>query len=152
MLLGVGAALHSELSGRRNITIGCLALGLSRRDVAEKEAEIIEFAGLVDFIDLPMRTYSSGMKARLHFAIATAVTPEILLIDEALAVGDKEFKKKSSARIQEIRDRAGTVILVSHNLAEIKQTCTRAIWLENGMVAMDGPATEVVAAYSPEES
>jgi len=151
MLLGVGAALKSTLSGRRNIRIGCLALGIPGKQIDELEPKIIEFAGLEDFIDLPMRTYSSGMRARLHFSIATAVAPEILLIDEALAVGYKEFKRRSAARIREIRDKAGTVFLVSHNLSEIRGTCDRVIWLQDGQIVMDGPTEEVLAAYTADD-
>jgi teichoic acid transport system ATP-binding protein len=148
MLLGVGATLKPDLSGRRNIMIGGLALGLSRVQVEEMEASIIEFAGLGDFIDLPLRTYSSGMRARLHFSIATAVTPEILLIDEFLSVGDKEFRSKSAKKIEEIRANAGTVFLVSHNLTEIERSCERVIWLEKGQIVVDGPTEEVLAAYT----
>ena len=152
MLLGVGAALHRSLSGRRNIMLGCLALGMTKDEVLEREASIIEFSGLEDFIDLPMNTYSSGMRARLHFSIATAVTPEILLIDEALAVGDKEFKRRSRRRIRQIRDNAGTVVLVSHNLNEIQSTCERTIWLERGEVVMEGSTEEVIAAYTRDDA
>ncbi len=151
MLLGVGAALRPKVSGRRNIMIGGLALGMSGDEVVAHEQSIIEFAGLEDFIDLPMETYSSGMKARLGFAIATAVDPEILLIDEALAVGDKDFKRRSAARIKEIREHAGTVLLVSHNLNEIRDSCSRVIWMEHGSIVADGPADEVVAAYTADD-
>ena len=94
-----------------------------------------------------METYSSGMRARLHFAVATALAPEILLIDEALAVGDREFRDKSAARLDEHRAAAGTVILVSHNLAEIRRSCSRVIWLQDGLVAADGPTGEVLSVY-----
>jgi teichoic acid transport system ATP-binding protein len=146
-LLGVAAALQPSLSGRRNIMIGCLALGLSRHDIERRVDSIIAFSGLEDFIDLPMRAYSSGMKARLTFSIATAVAPDILLIDEALSVGDRQFRRRSARRINEIRQNAGTIFLVSHNLAEIRQSCTRAIWLDHGRMLMDGPVDEVVDAY-----
>jgi teichoic acid transport system ATP-binding protein len=151
MLLGVGAALKPGLSGRRNIMIGGLALGMSRDEVSGHEQSIIDFAGLQDFIDLPMEAYSSGMKARLHFAIATAVSPEILLIDEALAVGDKDFRRRSAARIREIREQAGTVFLVSHNLHEIRGSCSRTLWMEHGQVVMDGATDEVIAAYTADD-
>lgn len=151
MLLGVGATLKSELSGRRNIMIGGLALGLTRQEVQRLEPQIIEFSGLEDFIDLPMKTYSSGMRARLHFSIATAVTPEILLIDEFLSVGDKQFRKRSAERIEQIRSDAGTVVLVSHNLNEIQRSCERVIWLEKGKIVMDGDADDVIEAYTSSE-
>nr|MCS5672564.1 ABC transporter ATP-binding protein [Acidimicrobiales bacterium] len=108
---------------------------------------VAEFTGLGDFLDLRMETYSSGMRARLHFAVATALAPEILLIDEALAVGDREFRDKSAARLDEHRAAAGTVLLVSHNLAEIRRSCSRVIWLQEGLVAADGPTEDVLAAY-----
>ncbi len=146
-LLGVAAALNPSLSGRRNIYLGGLALGLSSADIERQVEQIIEFSGLEEFIDLPMRAYSSGMRARLHFSIATAVAPEILLIDEALAVGDREFRRRSARRIEEIRGHAGTIFLVSHNLNEIRRMCTRAIWIDHGTMLMDGDPEEVVDAY-----
>jgi len=149
--LGVGAALKPALSGRHNVYIGGLALGLSMKDIQERFDDIVRFAGLRRFIDMPMKTYSSGMRARLHFAIATAVTPEILLIDEALAVGDRKFRKRSARRVEEIRQEAGTVLLVSHGLDEIVRSCTRAVWLERGRMLMDGPPDAVVDAYTKAE-
>lgn len=146
-LLGVGAALLPDLSGERNIMLGGLALGFSRKEVAEMRDQIVEFAELQDFIDLPMRTYSSGMQARLKFAIATAKQHEILIVDEALAVGDRRFRRRSESRIREIRDHAGTVFLVSHSMGSIRDTCERTLWLNQGVLEMDGPTDEVVAAY-----
>lgn len=151
-LLGVSAALRASLSGRRNILIGCLALGMTPAETEQRTDEIIDFAGLRESIDLPMRTYSSGMKARLNFAIATAATPEILLIDEALAVGDEDFRRRSQQRIDEIRGNAGSVVLVSHNLNEIAQGCDRVVWLEQGELRMVGGSDEVVAAYIESQS
>jgi teichoic acid transport system ATP-binding protein len=107
----------------------------------------VEFSGLGEFIDMPMRTYSSGMGARLRFAIAAAKTHDVLLVDEALATGDKEFRKKSEQRIRELRDAAGTVFLVSHSMKSITDTCDRTIWVDNGKLRMDGPTKEVVKAY-----
>lgn len=146
-LLGVGAALIPHLSGDRNIVLGGLALGLSRKEIEEVHQRIIDFAELQDFIDLPMRTYSSGMQARLKFAIATIKQHEILIVDEALAVGDRRFRKRSEDRIREIRDNAGTVFLVSHSMNSIRETCSRTIWLNKGELMMDGPTEEVVTAY-----
>lgn len=146
-LLGVGAVLQPSLSGRRNITLGTLALGLSKRDAESKVEEIISFAGLEDFIDLPMRTYSSGMKARLHFSIATAVSPEILMIDEALAVGDEVFRQRSDARIRELQEAAGTIFVVSHSMDSITDTCTRVLWLDAGRVIAEGDPEDVVEQY-----
>jgi teichoic acid transport system ATP-binding protein len=146
-LLGVAAALNPSLSGRRNIYLGGLALGLSTAEINKRVDKIIEFSGLDEFIDLPMRAYSSGMRARLHFSIATAVAPDILLIDEALAVGDREFKRRSFRRIEDIRNSAGTIFVVSHNLNEIRRMCTRAIWIDHGVMTMDGDPEDVVDAY-----
>lgn len=146
-LLGVGAALISDLSGDKNISLGGLALGYTRREVDELREEIIEFAELEEFIDLPMRTYSSGMSARLKFAIAASKQHEILIVDEALAVGDARFRKRSEAKIREIRENAGTVFLVSHSMGSILDTCSRVIWLNKGVLQMDGDAKTVVDAY-----
>jgi teichoic acid transport system ATP-binding protein len=146
-LLGVGAALIPDLSGDRNIILGGLALGLPLKEVEELHDSIVEFAELQDFIDLPMRTYSSGMQARLKFAIATIKQHDILIVDEALAVGDRRFRDRSEGRIREIRDNAGTVFLVSHSMKSIRDTCSRVIWLHQGQLVMDGPTEEVVTAY-----
>lgn len=147
-LLGVGAVLNPNLSGRRNVILGGLALGMSRRDIDARFDDVIDFAGLQDFVDVPLKAYSSGMKARLHFAIATAVTPEILLVDEALAVGDDDFRERSLARIEEIREDAGTIFFVSHNRREVERTCSRAMWLDQGRVMADGEAGAVLAEYA----
>lgn len=146
-LLGVGAALIRDLSGERNVILGGLALGMSQREIEERYDDIVDFSGIRDFIELPMRTYSSGMTARLKFAIATAQTHEILIVDEALAVGDQKFRNRSESRIREIRDNAGTVFLVSHSMRSIRDTCNRVVWIEKGTLMMDGPTDEVVDAY-----
>ncbi|MEE2767738.1 MAG: ABC transporter ATP-binding protein [Actinomycetota bacterium] len=145
--LGVQAVLRPHLTGWRNIHLGLLAQGLTAGEAAERAGEVAEFTGLGDFLELRMETYSSGMRARLHFAVATALAPEILLIDEALAVGDREFRKKSDTRLDEHRQAAGTVLLVSHNLAEIRRSCSRVIWLQEGLVVADGPTKDVLSAY-----
>ncbi len=146
-LLGVNAALLGEISGERNVILGGLALGMSPREIEAKAQGIIEFAGVEDSADMPMNTYSSGMSARLRFAIAVARPHSILLVDEALAVGDKEFRVKSEARIRELRDAASTVFLVSHSMKSIRSTCDRVIWLRQGEIVMDGDPDEVVKAY-----
>lgn len=146
-LLGVNAALIPELSGERNVVLGGLALGLSPRQVQERYQEIVDFADIGEFIDYPMRTYSSGMQARLRFAIATATTQRVLLIDEALATGDAEFRERSEERIREMRDRAGTVFLVTHTLAEIERSCNRCVWIDDGRLRMDGEVDAVLDAY-----
>lgn len=146
-LLGVNAALLPRLTGERNIMIGGLALGLSTREVKENVRGVADFAELGDFLYLPMSSYSSGMASRLRFAISTIRTPEILMIDEALATGDASFRKKSSARIDEIRDQAGTVFFVSHSLASVRAMCTRALWIEKGELVADGDVDDVADAY-----
>ena len=146
-LLGVNAALINDLSGERNIVLGGLALGMTPEEVKEKYDSIAEFAAIGEFLDLPMRTYSSGMAARLRFAIAASVTHRVLLIDEALAVGDAKFQRRSEQRIRELRGEAGTVFLVSHSLKSVLDTCERALWIDKGILRLDGPAGEVVEAY-----
>lgn len=150
-LLGVDAALQPGASGRRNIELGCLALGLNRRDIEQKFEEIVDFTGLEDHIDLPLRTYSSGMKARLHFAIATSIEPQILLIDEALSVGDAQFRKRSAKRIKGMLKRAGTVMIVSHSVNSLREMCNRVIWFEHGEIIKDGAADEILDAYVDSE-
>jgi teichoic acid transport system ATP-binding protein len=146
-LLGVGGALNKALTGERNVNIGLLALGLTPRQVREATPQIIEFADIGSFMQLPMTAYSSGMQARLRFAISTAVAPDILLIDEALATGDKAFRKRSQDKIDEIRSQAGTVFLVSHSMSTVLENCDRGLWLHRGQLRMDGPVEEVVEAY-----
>jgi teichoic acid transport system ATP-binding protein len=137
-LLGVNAALLDDLTGERNVVLGCLAMGMTKQEAKDKFQSIVDFSGVGDFIDLPMKTYSSGMGSRLRFAIAAAKSQEVLLIDEALATGDAEFRVKSHARIQELRSQAGTVFLVAHNLEEIELTCNRVIWMERGQIVQQG--------------
>jgi len=137
-LLGVNAALLEDLTGERNVVLGCLAMGMTKKEIKEKYAEIVEFSGVGEFINLPMKTYSSGMGSRLRFAIAAAKSHEVLLIDEALATGDAEFRVKSHARIDELRAQAGTVFLVAHDLEEVEDTCNRVIWLERGKIMAQG--------------
>lgn len=146
-MLGVGAALMPDLSGDKNITLGGLALGFTRDEIERLREDIIAFAELEDFIDLPMRTYSSGMSARLKFAIAASKQHDILIVDEALAVGDARFHRRSEAKIREIRENAGTVFHVSHSMKSIKETCNRALWINHGKLEMDGEPAEVIAAY-----
>lgn len=128
--------------------IGGQALGLSRREVRERYDEIVEFADIGDFINLPMSSYSSGMAARLRFAISTAAVPDILVVDEALSTGDAEFKAKAAERIDQIRAAAGTIFVVSHSARQIQNMCSRGLWLEGGNLVMDGAAPDVAAAYA----
>ncbi|GGC10739.1 ABC transporter ATP-binding protein [Cellulomonas carbonis] len=147
VLLGVNAALLPELSGAQNVHLGCLAMGLTPEEAQEQFDGIVELADIGPSIHLPMKTYSSGMAARLRFAIALAVRPDILLIDEALATGDASFKERSMERMKEMRQGAGTVFLVSHAAQTVEEECTRAIWLHRGRLVTDGPADEVARAY-----
>lgn len=145
--LGVNAALMNGLTGQRNVELGCLAMGMTREEVRQKYNDIVEFSGVGDFIKLPMRAYSSGMGARLRFAIAAAKSHDVLLVDEALATGDADFRRKSEKRIREMREEAGTVFLVSHSMRTITKTCNRALWIDKGVLRMDGEAETVVKAY-----
>ncbi len=147
MLLGVSAALRPQLSGWRNIEIGLLAIGISGERVESLTREVAEFADIGSAIHRPLTTYSSGMRARVHFAIATSVRPRILMVDEALGVGDKSFKSKSYARLDELREHAGTIVFVSHSTAEIERVCNRLIWLEQGDLMADGDPKEVLRDY-----
>ncbi|UQA97965.1 ABC transporter ATP-binding protein [Streptomyces halobius] len=154
-LLGVNAAMMNDLTGAKNVILGGLAMGMSREEIHERYDGIVEFSGINEqgagvegsSISLPMRTYSSGMAARLRFSIAAAKNHDVLMIDEALATGDRGFQKRSEARIRELRKEAGTVFLVSHNNNSIRDTCNRVLWLERGELLMDGPTDEVLSAY-----
>ncbi len=149
-LLGVNAALMNDLTGERNVILGGLAMGMGKEEIRGKYDSIVDFSGIQDkgdFISLPMRTYSSGMAARLRFSIAAAKRHDVLLIDEALATGDRSFQRRSEERIRELRKEAGTVFLVSHNNNSIRDTCDRVLWLEKGELWMDGPTEEVLEAY-----
>jgi teichoic acid transport system ATP-binding protein len=148
-LLGVNAVLMSDLTGEKNVVLGALAMGMSRQQLRERYQQIVDFSGVNakgDFISLPMRAYSSGMAARLRFSIAVAKDHDVLLIDEALATGDRAFQIQSERRIHELRQRAGTIFLVSHSHKSIQDTCDRVLWLEGGTLRMDGPTDTVIAA------
>lgn len=146
-LLGVGGALNKSISGNRNITLGGLAMGMNRQEVDAIRQDVIDFADIEDFIDMPMGTYSSGMQARLRFSIAAARQHEILLVDETLSTGDTEFRSRSQAKIRELSGSAGTVFLVAHGHTMIRDVCNRAIWMEKGQIVMDGDTNEVLDAY-----
>ncbi len=147
-LLELGAGFHPELTGRENVYLNGAILGLSRKEIYRRFDDIVDFAGLVDFIDTPVKNYSSGMTVRLGFAIAANVDPEILLIDEVLAVGDASFQRKCAEKIEEFRESGRTIVLVSHATGQVEQLCEEALWLERGDVKMIGPAVEVVNAYT----
>lgn len=147
VLLGVNAAMLPEMSGQQNVRLGCLAMGMSPEKAAAAYPEILELSGIGTSIHHPMKTYSSGMAARLRFAIAAASNPEVLLIDEALATGDAAFRERSEERMNILRENAGCVFLVSHAAKTVEETCTRAIWLHQGRVVLDGSAYDVAQKY-----
>jgi teichoic acid transport system ATP-binding protein len=146
-LLALGVGFNKNLSGRENIILGGLAAGLSRREVEERADEVAEWTELGDFIDMPMRTYSSGMSARVEFSVAVHMKPDILMIDEALSTGDAHFREKANAKMAELRDSARAMFLVSHGLGSIKEMCNEAIWLNRGTLMMRGEPAKVVNAY-----
>jgi ABC-type polysaccharide/polyol phosphate transport system ATPase subunit len=147
-LLALGVGFNRKMTGRQNVVLGGLAAGLTRVQLAEKYDEIVKFAELEDFMDMPMRTYSSGMYGRLAFAVAVTMEPEILLIDEALSVGDARFRKKSFRKMRELCSEDRTILLVSHALGSIKELCDQAIWIHKGELRMWDEPDNVVDAYT----
>ncbi len=146
-LLELGAGFHPELSGRENIFLNGALLGFSRKEIEEKFENIVEFSGLSGFIDAPMRTYSSGMWARLGFAVATDTRPDILLVDEILAVGDEAFQRKCYDRLDNFRDQGTTTLLVAHNMDTIKSMCHRVAWLDHGNLKYIGDPDTAIELY-----
>jgi lipopolysaccharide transport system ATP-binding protein len=146
-LLEVGTGFHPELTGRENVLLNGAILGMKRREIIRKLPDIIEFSGIEQFLDTPVKRYSSGMYVRLAFAVAAHLEPEILLVDEVLAVGDAEFQRRCLGRMEEIGATGRTVLFVSHNMQAVAQLCDRVILLERGSVVLDGPSTDVVAHY-----
>jgi teichoic acid transport system ATP-binding protein len=146
-LLQLGVGFIPELTGRRNVYLGGLAAGMRKREIDERFDEIVEYAELEEAIDRPMKTYSAGMFSRLAFSVAMNLDPEVLLLDEILAVGDAAFQQKSMEAMRGLLDRAGTILFVSHSLGSVEEFCERAVWLENGRVRAEGKAGEVVGAY-----
>ena len=146
-LLELGAGFHPEISGRENVEISGLLLGLTRREIAARFDEIVRFAELEEFLDAPVKTYSSGMAVRLGFSIAAHCDPDVLLVDEVLAVGDEAFARRSLEKFAEFERAGKTLVLVSHDLALVGQRCRRVLWLDQGRLAADGPAGETVALY-----
>jgi lipopolysaccharide transport system ATP-binding protein len=151
-LLEVGTGFHGELTGRENIYLNGSILGMSRREIATKLPEIVEFSGVEKFIDTPVKRYSSGMYVRLAFSVAAHLEPEILLVDEVLAVGDAEFQRRCLGRMEELSSTGRTVLFVSHNMQVMARLCDRAILLREGRVVMDGASEEVVAHYLQTEA
>ena len=146
-LLQLGAGFHPELTGRENIYLNATLLGHKRKEVDEKLDEIIGFSDIGDFIEAPLRTYSSGMQARLGFAVATAWKPDVLILDEVLSVGDAAFQEKCLKRMTHYRDSGATVLLVSHQIDQIRSICKRALWLDKGEIQIIGAVDEVCDAY-----
>lgn len=146
-LLGLGLGFHPEFSGRENIVISALALGVPKNRISEIAEDIIKFAELDEFIDVPVRTYSSGMYMRLAFSIAVNVNPEVLLIDEVLAVGDARFAVKSRARMEEFKKQGKTIVLATHDLNTAQEWCQQVIFLNGGQIAAIGKPAEVIAKY-----
>ena len=146
-LLEVGAGFHPELTGRENVYLNGAMLGFTRQQMDQKFDRIVDFAELWDFIDAPIRTFSSGMWARLGFAVATDEIPDVLIVDEILSVGDEAFQRKSAARIQSYRDQGASIFLVSHSMALVESMCERAAWIDHGEVKLIGPTAEVIQMY-----
>src|SRR5262245_21382115 len=146
-LLELGAGFHPELSGRENVYLNGAILGLTKRDIDERFDDIVSFAGLERFIDSPVKNYSSGMYVRLGFSVAINVDPDVLLIDEELAVGDEEFQRKCLERVTDLRSAGKTIVVVTHALGTVRNLCDQAIWLEEGEVRASGPAADVADAY-----
>jgi ABC-type polysaccharide/polyol phosphate transport system ATPase subunit len=146
-LLELGAGFHPEISGRENVEVAGLLLGLSRKEIAARLPEIVRFAEIEEFLDAPVKTYSSGMAVRLGFAVAAHSDPDVLLVDEVLAVGDEAFAHRCLEKFSEFERAGKTLLFVSHDLALVSARCRRAIWLDRGRVAADGPAAETVALY-----
>lgn len=146
-VIELGAGFHPELTGAENIALYASVLGITRRELAARYDEIVEFAAMSDFLDTPLKYYSSGMEARLAFSVSVCLQPDILLLDEVLAVGDQAFRERCLHRLRAYHERGGTLILVSHELDQVRALCQRGIWLERGEVVRDGPIDEVLAAY-----
>lgn len=147
-LIELGAGFHHDLTGRENIVLNGLLLGLSRKQIAQREEKIIEFADIGEFIDSPVKQYSSGMFMRLAFAIAVEVDPDTLLVDEILSVGDAEFQEKCDQRMEVFHRQQKTIVLVSHDLAVVRKLCTRVLLIDHGVVVADGAPAQVLEAYA----
>ena len=147
-LLELGSGFHPELDGYENVRLGGAVAGLSQQEISERMEGIIEFAGLSEAMDRPLKTFSSGMMARLAFSLMTSVDPDILILDETLSVGDGQFAKKSFDRIMSFKEQGKTILFCSHSMYQVQAICTRAIWIESGRIRMDGPPGEVIQNYN----
>jgi ABC-type polysaccharide/polyol phosphate transport system ATPase subunit len=146
-LLELGAGFHPEFTGLENIFLNGVILGMPRAELEKRLPQIIEFAGLEEFIDTPVKHYSSGMTARLGFSVAVHLEPDVLLVDEVLAVGDAEFQEKCFQKIEEFKRRDVTIFFVSHDMDAMRRVCDRVLWIEDHAIKKDGPATEIIAQY-----
>src|SRR5579872_7429519 len=149
-LLEVGTGFHLELTGRENVYLNGAVLGMSKREIARKFDAIVSFAGVERFIDTPLKHFSTGMQMRLAFAVAAHLEPEILLVDEVLAVGDLEFQKKCLGKMQEVSRSGRTIIFVSHQMNQIRRLCERVLWINAGQIRQSGPAGKIIGAYEAE--
>jgi len=147
-LLEVGSGFHPELSGRENVFLNGSILGMTKKEVTRKFDEIVSFAGVGDFIDQPVKNYSSGMYVRLGFSVAVAGTPDVLVVDEVLAVGDATFQKRCRTKFEEMRAEGRTVILVSHSMSTVRDMCDKVAWLDDGQLRSAGDAPQVIEAYT----
>jgi ABC-type polysaccharide/polyol phosphate transport system ATPase subunit len=146
-VIDLGAGFHPELTGHENVALYGSVMGLNRRELDHRSEEIVEFSGIGDFIDMPIKYYSSGMQARLAFAVTVCLEPDILLVDEVLAVGDQDFRGKCLNRLRSFISNGGTLVVVSHDLEIVAEMCSRAVWLDSGKVWDEGGAARVVEAY-----
>jgi ABC-type polysaccharide/polyol phosphate transport system ATPase subunit len=150
-VIELGAGFHPELTGADNVALYAAVLGLGRRELKARYDEVVDFAQMREFMDTPLKYYSSGMEARLAFAVAVCLQPDILLLDEVLAVGDQAFRERCLARLRAYHERGGTLILVSHEVEQIRELCSRAVWLDRGEMRMDGDVDRVLSAYTAED-
>lgn len=150
-IFSASAGFDPKLSGRDNVNLKCSYLGLSRKETKEHYDEIVEFAGLDGFMDMPVRTYSKGMKTRLGFSVATCIDPDILILDEVLGAGDREFKKRAEQRMAAMMERAQAIVLVSHSMKTIARLCTDVLWMDHGRVKMSGKTEDILKLYSPDD-
>lgn len=146
-LLSLGAGFHNDLSGRENIKLNAVFMGCTRQEIQQKTEQIIEYAELGEFINAPLKTYSSGMRARLGFSIAITINPDVLLIDEVFEAGDESFKKKSGNLIERYKEAGKTIVMSSHNLHMIQRFCPRSVLLDHGRIVADGPTAEIIEKY-----